>query len=333
NDDMVFEASELVFSGESTAANPTTLDCTFLLDAAAPLGVHRMRIGTADSGQFTPNPCYDGAFGVTLDFTVEIVELTCDLFEAEYTVIDDCANGEQFLIEVEITDMGSATSLTIANNIDATTVPVSGLGTYIAGPFPFMQNVYLSVSNDQDNNCTLLSPTYNLLGCPPANDNCIGSTEAAVNLDDQCTILTPGTILGASPSSEPSGSCSGVPNDDVWFHFVPENETQIIQLLNIAGTTTDLDFAVYDGTCGAFTEILCSTATTQTVSELTVGNTYYVRVFSGGTGAYTTTFDLCIKYHGGVVTITQDVDDFPSEQEWVEDLVENVLLSSACAQV
>ncbi|MCB0433373.1 MAG: hypothetical protein KDD18_10405, partial [Mangrovimonas sp.] len=110
--------------------------------------VHRMRIGTSDFGQVPPNPCYNGAFGVTLDFTVNIVELTCTLFEANYTVIDDCANGDQFLIEVEITDLGSASSLTISNNIDATTVAVPSVGTYTAGPFPFMQDVQLTVSND-----------------------------------------------------------------------------------------------------------------------------------------------------------------------------------------
>src|SRR5690606_18637536 len=72
NDNFEFEASELVFSGESTAANPTTLDASFLMPLTAPLGTHRMRIGTADTGQLTPNPCYNGSFGVTLDFTIVI---------------------------------------------------------------------------------------------------------------------------------------------------------------------------------------------------------------------------------------------------------------------
>src|SRR5690606_22919173 len=38
----------------------------------APLGLHRMRIGTADSGQATPNPCYSGSWGVTFDFVIDI---------------------------------------------------------------------------------------------------------------------------------------------------------------------------------------------------------------------------------------------------------------------
>ncbi|MFA5556310.1 MAG: fibronectin type III domain-containing protein, partial [Flavobacteriaceae bacterium] len=78
NDDGVFDSSsELVFQGESeqtgfTAGNPTTLDTSFFLDALANLGQHKMRIGTADSGQLTPNPCYSGSYGVTVDLMVNV---------------------------------------------------------------------------------------------------------------------------------------------------------------------------------------------------------------------------------------------------------------------
>ncbi len=74
NDNGVFEATELVFQGESGSANPTTYNTSFSLPADAPLGQHRMRIGTADSGQSTPNPCYSGGFGVTIDLTVNVEE-------------------------------------------------------------------------------------------------------------------------------------------------------------------------------------------------------------------------------------------------------------------
>jgi hypothetical protein len=73
NDNGVFDSNELVFQGESTNANPTTLNTSFLLDAEVALGQHRMRIGTADSGQATPNPCYSGGYGITVDLTVNIL--------------------------------------------------------------------------------------------------------------------------------------------------------------------------------------------------------------------------------------------------------------------
>lgn len=74
NDDGVFNnTNEKVFSGESLAANPTTYSTTFTLGGTSAVGLHKMRIGTADSGQSTPNPCYSGSFGVTIDLMVNII--------------------------------------------------------------------------------------------------------------------------------------------------------------------------------------------------------------------------------------------------------------------
>ncbi|RYY44839.1 MAG: T9SS type A sorting domain-containing protein, partial [Chitinophagaceae bacterium] len=83
NNNYTFEASELVYSGESLDLETTDLDASFTLPASATVGVHRMRIGTADSGQATPTPCYSGSWGVTLDFSVEVFEtLSTDQFES-----------------------------------------------------------------------------------------------------------------------------------------------------------------------------------------------------------------------------------------------------------
>ena len=73
NNNYTFEASELVISGISLAPNPSVLDLTFDMPADAALGLHRMRLGSADNGQVTPNACYSGAYGVTIDFSVNIV--------------------------------------------------------------------------------------------------------------------------------------------------------------------------------------------------------------------------------------------------------------------
>ena len=72
NNNFNFEADELVYTGESTNSNPTVLNASFLMPANAAMGMHRMRIGSADSGQVLPNPCYSGSFGVTLDFKINV---------------------------------------------------------------------------------------------------------------------------------------------------------------------------------------------------------------------------------------------------------------------
>lgn len=77
NDDGIFEnTTEKVYTGVSTSTNPTTLNTTFPLSASAALGQHKMRIGTADAGQATPNSCYSGTFGVTIDLDVNVVAPT-----------------------------------------------------------------------------------------------------------------------------------------------------------------------------------------------------------------------------------------------------------------
>jgi len=80
NDNYVFESNELLFVGESEDLETTVFDASFELPVNAGLGEHRMRIGTADSGQEIPEPCYSDTYGVTIDMLVNIVALSTDNF-------------------------------------------------------------------------------------------------------------------------------------------------------------------------------------------------------------------------------------------------------------
>jgi gliding motility-associated-like protein len=239
--------------------------------------------------------CASGSFCCTggIDYTVACA--TCINPAATYQVVDDCDNGDQFLIDVNVTSLGDATSLTISNNIDATTVPVTAPGIYQIGPFPFLVDVVVSVSNDQDVNCVISSSTIQLLACPPENDNPCNATVAVVNADESCDLTTPGTLIEATDSGVPSGSCGGNPDDDVWFEFTALSEVQLISLVNIAGGGFNTDHALYEGTCDGLVELECTDGTASVTPQLVIGNTYFIRVFSGGNNSETTTFDLCIK--------------------------------------
>ncbi|EDP72709.1 hypothetical protein FBALC1_16447 [Flavobacteriales bacterium ALC-1] len=312
NDDLVFETTEIVFQGNSSGGNnPHLLDASFVMPLTAPLGEHRMRIGSADFGQATPNPCYNGAWGVTLDFTVNIQELTCTLPEADYTVVPDCAN-DQFYIDVNVTSLGDATSLEISNNLDASTVQATTADVYQAGPFPFGSTVKVFVTNEQDNNCVISSENFEVLACPPSNDDCEGAIAAVVNETSSCDEVTSGTILAATPSGVPDGSCTGSTNDDVWFTFEALNEIQIISIINVVGGTFNIDHAVYSGSCGTLTELYCSNDDASVTPQLTVGDTYYIRVFSGGNQPETSTFDLCIR-PAPTNIICENAENFCSE--------------------
>ncbi len=133
---------------------------------------------------------------------------------------------------------------------------------------------------------------------PPANDNCANAILATVNPNYLCGIVTPGTTTSATASSGtiPAPTCSAAgSDDDVWFTFVATNASQRISLLNIVGTTTALTSVVYSGTCTALTEVSCNTIALYNVTGLTVGNTYYIRIFTTtATVAQEVNFNLCI---------------------------------------
>ena len=73
NDDLDFDDSlELVYTGLSTSANPTTLNASFSVPVSAPLGSHRMRIGGTDNNSGPSNYCYTGSYGSFEDYTITV---------------------------------------------------------------------------------------------------------------------------------------------------------------------------------------------------------------------------------------------------------------------
>lgn len=130
---------------------------------------------------------------------------------------------------------------------------------------------------------------------PPANDECNNAEVLGVNPDYSCAVSGSGTVSGATESSQSNG-CSGTADDDVWFSFVATNSTHVIDLYNIVGSVTDMYHSVYSGSCGALgAALVCSDPNHSTLTGLTPGNTYYVRVYTyTSTPLQTTNFDICV---------------------------------------
>ncbi len=127
-----------------------------------------------------------------------------------------------------------------------------------------------------------------------ANDNCINATVTPVNDDTSCLQTASGSLVGATAST-PASTCTGTADDDVWFQFVATSTTHFVTLTNIAGSTTDLYHVLYSGSCGSLTRLYCSDAESSTANGLTIGQTYFVRVYSWtSTAGQTSTFNLCI---------------------------------------
>jgi hypothetical protein len=100
----------------------------------------------------------------------------------------------------------------------------------------------------------------------------------------------------SSPSSVPPPSCVTTPRPDVWFSVIVP-ATGAITVSTQSGTMTDGVMALYQGTCGALTEIACDDngigmpQITQT--GLTPGSTVWIRVWGYNT-ANIGTFSICV---------------------------------------
>jgi gliding motility-associated-like protein len=127
-----------------------------------------------------------------------------------------------------------------------------------------------------------------------SNDECATAINVPVNTGTACINSVNGTVLGATASSDPNG-CGGTDDDDVWFQFTATEGTHYISLVNVAGSTTDLYHVVYSGTCGSLTQLYCSDDNSSIATNLTPGQTYYIRVYTfTATGGQNTTFTLCV---------------------------------------
>lgn len=73
NDNYTFEPSEIVYTGVSLDDPTTTLNASFVMPLATPLGNHRMRIVATYDQQIPSNPCYGAFYGETVDFIVNVV--------------------------------------------------------------------------------------------------------------------------------------------------------------------------------------------------------------------------------------------------------------------
>lgn len=143
--------------------------------------------------------------------------------------------------------------------------------------------------------------TINVTG--PPNDECTGATGPyTLPVGAPCTSPSNQTSANATNSgvTVAGGACSGTnPDDDVWYSFVATNASQTITVSGSAGY--DAVVELFSGTCSGLTSLQCVNATgaggyeNLTETGLTVGNTYYFRVYHAGLGSGTSTFTVCVS--------------------------------------
>lgn len=252
-----------------TCASATTLACGTTNQAATTVGTPGLAHGTT---------CSMSDYGVWYTFVGDGQQTTVSI-------------GSSYDIELSI-NSGSCGSFT---NIVCTDTPESHTFTTVAGVTYY---VYVSywLSGTTTGTFTI-SRTCNPAPTPPANDNCAGATPLTVNADLNCGTQTAGTVTAATASGTGLGSCGGTADDDVWYTFVATGTTHQVGFNNATGSTTDFMCSVYSGACGSLTQLNCNEwygSGSASVTGLTAGSTYRVRIFSWSSSIQSATFNVCV---------------------------------------
>ena len=138
--------------------------------------------------------------------------------------------------------------------------------------------------------------------CPagPANDECAGAQSLNVNLT---CVPTPGTTADATQSLAPI-LCNGFTSSnalDVWYSFVATAPDHTITVEGIEEFDGVLEF--FSGDCAGLTSVSCTddnfpnpdpVTEVMVQAGLTVGATYYVRVYDYAHASVNHLFNICV---------------------------------------
>ncbi|MFK7783259.1 T9SS type A sorting domain-containing protein [Psychroserpens sp.] len=216
--------------------------------------------------------------------------LNCTPATVAYTVVDDCANSGGFNILVDVTDLGSSTSLAIDDDQGSATQSTGAIGMFTFGPYVNATDVVISITDNDDGNCSQDSSALTQAACPPANDDCAGAIALTPGVDFDTNPLD-GSVLGATVGAETAGCGTNGPG--VWYSVViPDDGNITIETGPDSATDNQLFDSVveaYSGNCGALNSIECDDDDAATgnfsildLTGLTPGETIYLRVWEYG---------------------------------------------------
>jgi hypothetical protein len=130
----------------------------------------------------------------------------------------------------------------------------------------------------------------------PINNNCSGAI--LLTSSTSCS-NTAGTVANATNSGIAVGTCTGNPDDDVWYQFVSVSTDHTITLSNIGSNlnSSGARMQLFSGTCGALVSVACGTTSIAAIN-LARNTTYYIRVYSAGSTILTTNagFNICVTH-------------------------------------
>lgn len=166
---------------------------------------------------------------------------------------------------------------------------------YFSNQFEVNETYYVRVFNTSNTpstlNFTICIQTYPA----PSNNNCTDAIELSVH-PTGC-LNTSGTFSGASATNSITTPCGNAISQDVWYKFIASHTSVNIQLSAVNGLNHG--FQVFEGDCTG-SQIKCENSKPQQSTEiaivngLTIGETYYVRVFNDSSLLNFSNFNICI---------------------------------------
>ncbi|WP_341199289.1 fibronectin type III domain-containing protein [Croceibacter atlanticus] len=266
---------------------PSHLGQTEIVDLSSYTGNAVFAIWATD-GTVNDSEDYDFFFD---EFIVR-TPLNCEPPVAEFSTVDSCDTGE-FSIEVNVTSLGSFSTIDAFDDQGSATQTITMTGTYTFGPYASSTDVLMTLGGD-DADCNI--DEIVTFVCPAQNDECDVATDLTVGQDFEDFPVN-GNNIGATDSMQGDPSCGaiGFNGGDVWFTVtVPSDGILTIETLSASGSPIgDTTIDVYSGACGDLVAVACDDDGGEgafsliEINDMTLADqTLYVRAWEYGNNAF-----------------------------------------------
>ncbi|OAV43610.1 T9SS type A sorting domain-containing protein [Lewinella sp. 4G2] len=215
----------------------------------------------------------------SVDVCLETVSCSPPVAAATTVEFDNCPNGTP-TINIEVTDLGSFTTLTLNNDGGAPAITVDAIGTYNVGPFDAEGLINFTLDNDTDALCNLEIGNFNIF-CRAENNSCATAETVMVNpMGDNTFTATASNFYATNSTFSTDPSCGNYAGGDLWYRFTALTPT--VTLNSIDNDWSSISAVIYNDDCDAGTEVACDFVPNEedrTFAGLTPGTDYLLRVF------------------------------------------------------
>ena len=223
-------------------------------------------------------------------------------FSKEFS--SDCNTNPEYYLNVNVNSLGDASSLKISDNLGLYSETTNVIGLSKIGPFEFNTDIQITVADSENNSCFTKSKFFNTTTCPPVNDDYENAAELTITPRNNCSNGYKATLDEATPSPDtiPAISCSSTNGNDVWFKFVATYTAHTIIFKDFF-YNEHLDHILYKvDSSDNLTELYChnnwddfAANPIMVTPQLTVGDTYYLRVYTQKVGIQEYDFSICVQ--------------------------------------